>query len=151
MSKQLEFFLAEIDREKTKAAVESALERYRYFLLSESVEMTPRVTASYSIEPPVYTNQFHSATEDLAIRNVDLDNQRRQYIKQMVVAVNRLGHMERAVLIQRYMTEEDVYDYEVYNELGMSERKYYRLKSRAFYKLAFALRLEVYREVVSSS
>jgi ArpU family phage transcriptional regulator len=151
MSKQLEFFLAEIDREKTKAAVESALEKYQYFLLSEPLEMAPKITASYSIMPPAFTNQFHSSTEEMAIRKVDFDDQRRKYIKRVASAVNRLGHMERAVLTQRYMTGEDVYDYEVYNELGMSERKYYRLKSRAFYKLAFALHLEVYREAVSSS
>ncbi|KIV71322.1 Phage-related protein [Bacillus mycoides] len=32
----------------------------------------------------------------------------------------------------------------VYNDIGMSERTYRRNKSNAFYKLAFALRLEVY-------
>ena len=36
--------------------------------------------------------------------------------------------------------------YELYNEMGMSESKYYRIKSRAFYKLAFALRIEVYKQ-----
>jgi ArpU family phage transcriptional regulator len=102
MSKQLEFFLAEIDREKTKAAVESALERYRYFLLSESIEMTPKVTASYSIESAAFTNEFHSATEELAIRNVDLDRQRRAYIKRVIGAVNRLGYMEKDIYTSVY-------------------------------------------------
>ena len=32
----------------------------------------------------------------------------------------------------------------IYNDIGMSERTYRRNKSNAFYKLAFALRLEVY-------
>ena len=32
----------------------------------------------------------------------------------------------------------------IYNEIGMAERTYRRWKSRAFYNLAFALRLEVY-------
>ncbi|PYE95087.1 hypothetical protein ATL10_1004121 [Bacillus sp. 196mf] len=32
----------------------------------------------------------------------------------------------------------------VYNEIGMSKRTYRRWKSKAFYKLAFALGLEVY-------
>jgi len=38
-----------------------------------------------------------------------------------------------------------MYDYELYNEMGMSESKYYRLKARTFYKLAFILRIEVYK------
>jgi hypothetical protein len=37
-----------------------------------------------------------------------------------------------------------MYDYELYNEMGMSESKYYWLKVRAFYKLEFILRIEVY-------
>lgn len=34
----------------------------------------------------------------------------------------------------------------VYNEIGMSERTYRRHNSNAFFKLAFALRLEVYEK-----
>nr|WP_309505639.1 hypothetical protein [Anoxybacillus caldiproteolyticus] len=44
------------------------------------------------------------------------------------------------------MTEDDVYDDEVYNEMGMSESKDYRLRASALYKLAFILRIEVYKE-----
>ncbi|WP_181536801.1 ArpU family phage packaging/lysis transcriptional regulator [[Anoxybacillus] calidus] len=43
------------------------------------------------------------------------------------------------------MTEDDVYDYEICNDLGMSERKYYCIKSRVFYKPAFVLKIEVYK------
>jgi ArpU family phage transcriptional regulator len=62
------------------------------------------------------------------------------------MAVNRLGYKERAILIRRYMTEDSMFDYEVYCELNMSERTYHRYKSKAFYRLAFALKLEVYEE-----
>ncbi len=34
--------------------------------------------------------------------------------------------------------------FNTHNEIGMSERTYRRWKSKAFYKLAFALGLEVY-------
>jgi ArpU family phage transcriptional regulator len=90
----------------------------------------------------------------MAISNADYERERSEYIKRVAMAVNRLGYWERAILIRRYMTEDDVYDYEIYNDFGMSERKYYRIKSRAFYKLAFALKIEVYKkeesEVISS-
>lgn len=42
--------------------------------------------------------------------------------------------------------DEEIFDYMVYNKIGMSERTYRRNKSNAFYKLAFALRLEVYEQ-----
>ncbi|NMH72798.1 hypothetical protein HF078_06920 [Bacillus sp. RO2] len=48
-------------------------------------------------------------------------------------------------MIRRYLEEDEVFDYEIYNELGMSERRYYRFKGRIFYKLAFILRIELYK------
>jgi ArpU family phage transcriptional regulator len=147
MEKQLEFILPEIDRDATKKAVEAALEKYRIFLLTLRLDQMPKVTQQYSLDvPPSNTNKFHSSTEEMAIRNADYERERSEYIKRIALAVNRLGYWERAIIIQRYMTEdEDVFDYEVYNNLGMSERKYYRIKSRAFYKLAFALKIEKYK------
>ncbi|MBY6269489.1 ArpU family phage packaging/lysis transcriptional regulator [Parageobacillus thermoglucosidasius] len=154
MEKQLEFVLPEIDRDATKKAVEAALEKYRIFLLTHSLDKLPKVTQQYSLVPPSNTNKFHSSTEEMAISNADYERERSEYIKRIAMAVNRLGYWERAILIRRYMTENDVYDYEIYNDFGMSERKYYRIKSRAFYKLAFALKIEVYKkeesEVISS-
>ncbi|AXM88477.1 MULTISPECIES: ArpU family phage packaging/lysis transcriptional regulator [unclassified Anoxybacillus] len=145
MEKKLEFMLPEIDRVATKKAVEAALEKYRIYLLTLRLDQLPKVTQSYSLVSAA-TNQIHSSTENIAIRNVDYEWEREEYIRRVINVVNRLSKWERAIIIQRYMSEEDVYDYEVYNELGMSERKYYRLKSRAFYKLAFALRIEVYKK-----
>lgn len=146
MKEQIEFQLAAIDREETKKRVEGALEKYRIMLLSQDMNQLPAVTQNFSLVPPSNTNKFHSSTEDAAIRNVDFEKERSEYIKRISLAVNRLGYKERAILIRRYMTEEDLYDYQVYNELHMSERTYHRHKSKAFYKLAFALKLEVYED-----
>jgi ArpU family phage transcriptional regulator len=143
---QMSFKLPKIDREATKDAVEEALEKYRMYLLLETEEQLPKVTSTYSLTPPSNTNVNHSSTENAAVSNVDFERQRRQYLKVIQKAVNRLGYFERAILIQRYMTCDDVYDYEVFNDLGMSERKYYRLKGRTFYKLAFMLKIEIYQE-----
>lgn len=47
----------------------------------------------------------------------------------------------------KYLGEEELFDYEVYNELGMSEAYYHKkFKPRIFYNLAFALRVEVYKK-----
>ncbi|MCL6571717.1 MAG: ArpU family transcriptional regulator [Bacillus sp. (in: Bacteria)] len=147
MGNQLDFKLPSINRDLTKKAVETALEKYRILLLTQTNENLPKMTQTYSIIPPSNTNKFHSSTEDVAIRNTDLESERNEYLKRVGLAVNRLGHWERAVIIKRYMKPDDAYDYEVYNEIGFSERKYYRLKSRAFYKLAFTLKIEVYEDV----
>ncbi|WP_338754269.1 ArpU family phage packaging/lysis transcriptional regulator [Bacillus sp. FJAT-52991] len=124
MSKQLDLFLAEIDREATKAAVESELNKYRFLLLTTTDDMTPKITPEYSMVPPSPNNSFHSTTEDIAIKRADMEVHRSKFIKRIAMAVNRLGYMERSIIVSRYMKEDDVYDYEVYNQLGMSESKY---------------------------
>lgn len=146
VTKQMSFKLPKIDREATKEAVVSAFEKYRMYLLDEPEEKLPKVTATFSLTPPSNTNENHSSTEDAAVSNVDSERERRQYLKRVQRSVNRLKYSERAILIQRYMTFEDAYDYEIFNDLGMSERTYYRIKGKAFYKIAFMLKLEVFQE-----
>ncbi|MFE4525427.1 ArpU family phage packaging/lysis transcriptional regulator [Cytobacillus firmus] len=150
MSGQLDFQLAVINREETKRKVEAVLEKYRILLLTQELNQLPKVTQNFSIELQTYTNQFHSSTEDAAIKNVEFERERSEFIRRVSMAVNRLGYKERSILIRRYMTETDVYDYQVYSELHMSERTYHRYKSKAFYNLAFALRLEIYEDQVVS-
>lgn len=143
--KQLSF-LRDVDGEKTKEAVEAALEKYRMYMLTVPDEYLPRVTQTYSLVPPSNTNAFHSSTESAAIKKADFERERDEYIERIRRAVNRLNKTERELIIKRYLSNEEMYDYELYNEMGMSESKYYRLKARAFYKLAFILRIEVYKE-----
>lgn len=145
MGKQLSFMLPEIDREKTKEAVEAALEKYRFYLLTVPDEKLPMVTATYSLVPPANTNAFHSSTEDAAIDKVDFERERDQYLERIIRGVNRLSKLEREIIYKRYLEDEETFDYEIYNEIGLSERRYYRLKARIFYKLAFLLRIEVYK------
>jgi ArpU family phage transcriptional regulator len=141
------FLLPEIDRKKTKSAVEEKLEKYRLYLLSVPDERAPKVTSTYSLVPPTNTNLFHSSTEDAAINNVDLERKKESYIEWVRRGINRLKYKEREIIIRRYFSDDEMYDYELYNEMGMSERKFYRLKARAFYSLAFALKIEVYEEL----
>lgn len=143
---QLQFNLPEIDRDKTKAAVEKALETYRLFSLQVSLDRLPSITASYSLAPAA-SNLPSSSTEQAAIANVEYEQKRVKYITWIANAVNRISKIERAIIYKRYLQDNELFDYQIYRELNMSERNYYRLKSRVFYKLAFALKIEVYKEV----
>jgi ArpU family phage transcriptional regulator len=145
LDKQITFMLPEIDREKTKAAVESALEKYRFFLLTVPEDKLPKVTATYSLVPPSFSNEFHSSTEQTAIDRIELDLARNRHIDWVLRGVNRLSKLEREIIYKRYLEEDEVFDYEIYNEIGMSERRYYRFKARMFYKLAFILKIEEYK------
>ena len=143
---QLTFKLPEIDRNATRSAVESELEKYQMYLLMDAEEYEPKITSSFKLVPSAPSNQFHSSTEETAIKRLDLEKKRKDFLLRVQRAVNRLAYQERSLIVKRYLSNDDVYDYEVYNELGFSERKYYRIKARAFYKLAFILRIEVYLE-----
>lgn len=141
---QLQFNLPEIDRDKTKLAVEKALETYRYYSLQVSLERLPSITASYSLAL-AGSSLPSSSTENAAIANVDFEEQRLKYINWIANAVNRMTKLERKIIYKRYLEDTEMFDYQIYAELNMSERNYYRLKSRLFYKLAFALKIEVYK------
>lgn len=141
---QMTFNLPEIDREKTKMAVEKALEMYRMYSLQVSLDRMPSITASYSLAPAA-SNLPSSSTENAAIANIDYEQKRVKYINWIVSAVNRLSKTERAIIYKRYLQDDEMFDYQIYRDLNMSERNYYRIKSRMFYKLAFALKIEVYK------
>lgn len=145
MGKQLSF-LRDTDGEKTKEAVEAELERYRICMLTVPDELMPKVTQTYSIVPPSNTNAFHSTTESIAIERADSNRERDEFMERIRKAVNRLSMRERELIFKRYMTIEDVYDYDVYNEMGFSETTYYRVREKAFYKLAFSLKKVVYKD-----
>ncbi|KFF56404.1 ArpU family transcriptional regulator [Bacillus subtilis] len=129
---QLTLNIPQIDEEATKSKAEKLLDQYRLYLLQVPDNFLPKVTPTYSIVPPSITNEFHSSTERI---------QR---------AVNRLSQRERQIIVMLYMQPEEMYDYEVYAEMGLSQRSYYRIKAKAFYRLAFALREEVYKKGAAS-
>lgn len=147
---QLTLNLPQIDEEATKARVEQLLNQYRLYLLQVPDDFLPKVTSTYSIVPPSITNEFHSSTEDVALKRLDWEIQRDKFLKKIQRAVNRLSQRERQIIVMLYMQLEEMYDYEVYAEMGMSQRSYYRVKAKALYRLAFALREEVYKKGAAS-
>ncbi|MFC7799327.1 ArpU family phage packaging/lysis transcriptional regulator [Bacillus subtilis] len=142
---QMTLNLPQIDEEATKAKAEQLLDQYRLYLLQVPDDFLPKITPAYSIVPPSITNEFHSSTEDAALKRLDWEIQRDKFLKRIQRAVNRLTQRERQIIVMLYMQPEEMCDYEVYTEMNMSHRNYYRVKAKAFYRLAFALREEVYK------
>ncbi len=138
--------IPQIDDEKTKAKMERMLEKYKMLRLQMPENFLPKITTTYTITPPSFSNQFHSSTEDAAIKKIDWEIQRYQFMKRIQHAINRLTQKERRILVMLYMQDEEMFDYEIYAEMGLSQRNYYRVKNKAYYRLAFALREEVYKQ-----
>ncbi|MCP9299783.1 ArpU family phage packaging/lysis transcriptional regulator [Bacillus halotolerans] len=147
---QLTLNIPQIDEEATKLKAEKLLDQYRLYLLQVPDDFLPKVTPTYSIVPPSITNEFHSSTEETALKRLEWEIQRDKFLKRIQRAVNRLSKRERQIIVMLYMKLEEMYDYEVYAEMGLSQRSYYRVKAKALYRLAFALREEVYKKGAAS-
>lgn len=133
-----------INEEETKENVEEALVKYREFMFSVSEEKLPKVTATYSLVSAAPSNLFNSTTESVAIDRVHLEQIKESHINWIRKGVNRLNAREREIIIKRYLIDDMMYDYQIYTEMNLSERQYYRMKSKAFFKLAAALKIESY-------
>ncbi|MEC1628648.1 ArpU family phage packaging/lysis transcriptional regulator [Bacillus paranthracis] len=145
-------FLSKIDRTATQEKLEGLLEEVRIYKQFGMVREEMKVTPSYEVRYHGPTNTVGNPLEDVALENIKR-SEREQYLKNMSFFIDqflsrlgngRAGKIQRDIINKRYLEEEDICDYMIYNEIGMAERTYRRWKSRAFYNLAFALRLEVY-------
>lgn len=140
------FTLPELDRKKTQAAVEAALEKYRLYKTITFDEREASVTAGYSDMPRSYTGTTTDQTAQIATHNVDVPNMRRAYCERLEKVVKRLHPKERVIIEARYMREEYVRDYAVYNHIcnpPMSDKTYDKYRRNAFYKIALAMDIAV--------
>ncbi|PEJ49489.1 ArpU family transcriptional regulator [Bacillus wiedmannii] len=140
-------FLPKIDRKATQNRLEEILENVRIYRQFGMIRHEMKVTVSSEVRYHGPTNIVGKPAEDIALANVAM-SEREVKLKrlsfQIDKALSRFSKNQRDIIVKRYLEDEEVFDYMVYNEIGMSERTYRRNKSNAFYKLAFALRLEVY-------
>lgn len=134
----------EIDRDATRAAVEERLESARIYKQIGFVRRGMKNTASWEPREHGATNAISKPAEDVATWNVDKEEELQERYEQVTRAVDRLNRTEKQIIEKRYLSEEDAFDYNVYSDMNLSERNYYRIKSGAIYKIAFALRLERY-------
>lgn len=142
--KSFNFHLPRINRKATKEAVEKELSKLQYTLLTLSESHQPKVTSSLKLVPVKSNGQFHSSTEDTAIKNLEEKEDKIEFINHMLEMINRLSDLERKIIVKEYMGDDYKFNYEIYNELFISKAYYYRLKGRAFYNIALMLKKEVY-------
>lgn len=138
--------LPEIDREATKRNVEKVLEQTRIFRQIGFVRRDIKNTPLYEYRFHGPTNRTSDPAGDTASWNIDNEHKLIILVERVQEAVERLPNPEKEIIKLRYLNDEEIYDYTIYNDLNYSESKYYRIKARAFYRLAFALRLTVFKE-----
>ncbi|MEK3866362.1 ArpU family phage packaging/lysis transcriptional regulator [Paenibacillus sp. FSL H7-0716] len=140
---QLAFDILPIDEKETRRRVEEYLETVRVYRHIGFVRRQAALTASPEPRYHGSTNATSRTTENIAVWNTDRAVQLEKQSKLLDLAMGRLKKAEREIIQLRYLEHEDEYDSILCGELGMSDRKYRRVKSRAIYILACALSIEV--------
>lgn len=135
-----------LDENETWSRVEDRLESAMLYKRFGFIRREAKVTATYSDMPRSCTNVTSDQTGDLSTYNVDREEKLQREYEQVMLAVGQLSDTQREIIELHYLTDEGVTDINVYVEMGMPERSYYLAKSKAMHRLAFALRLEVYKE-----
>jgi ArpU family phage transcriptional regulator len=139
--------LPKLNRAATMKRVKEALDLARDFIrMGFHPKWEADTTASYSLTPKSVTNKFFSTTENAAIKNADIERMRTEHVRKVFEAVSRLSKKERDLIHTRWFGDDDKTDIETYIELDMTHATYYRIRARAFFKLAYALKLEVYEK-----
>ncbi|MDG0056974.1 transcriptional regulator [Paenibacillus sp. P2(2022)] len=144
---QIAFPGMEIDEDATFLRVEGALEKAAIYKRLGFVRKEIKNTATYEYQPSQRTNVISKPAETAAIANVDGSDRLKKTHDQVMKAIDRLRNAHQRIITTRYLESDDVLDVNVWLELNLAERTYYRLKREAMSELAYALGLEVKKEV----
>lgn len=124
---QLAFINTTLSREAKREA-EKLMSRYKMFeaiMESKKVDLEPKMVASYQVSESQRGNQFYSEPEKIALAEIEIDEYARM-IKKLDLVYDSLRPVQKKIWEQRYLLGR--YDTEVYNDLEIPDRTYYRLK-----------------------
>jgi len=144
--------LKNIDGRATQEAVEKVFRQYRTYMLTTSDDLMPTITTRYTLEMPNFSNAVSSKVENAAVEIASFSGEYLKFMNWFNRGFNKLNKMERQLITLSYLEEDPRHNYEVYREMNVSERTFYRMRNKAFHKLAISLGVEVYvdEEVMTS-
>lgn len=138
--------MMEINLEKTRRNVEEKLETARIYKHLGAIRKEVRVTSNPEPRYHGVTNAVSSTTEKTAVWNADLEERMRTAYEDVERAVGTLPDKQQDIIRLRYLNGlEGELDYNVCEQVHLSERTYRRVKVKAIINLALALRLEEWK------
>jgi ArpU family phage transcriptional regulator len=111
-----------------KRQAEKLISRYNMFkaiIESRSMDLEPKLTVNYQTSESQRGNQFHSETEKLALTEVEISDYVRT-VKKLDLVYDSLRPLQQQIWEHRYLL--DRLDSDVYDDLNIPYRTYYRLK-----------------------
>ncbi len=103
----------------------SSYKNIEAILESRKLDISPKMVVNYQASESQRGNQFHSETEKLALAKVDIDEYTRTKRKLDLVYYS-LKPTQQSIWDQKFLMGR--YDVDVYEDLGIPDRTYYRLK-----------------------
>jgi len=140
---QIAFPNTKIDEQATFERVEHALETASIYKRLGFVRKEIRNTPVYEYRASGHTNEISKPVENAAVFNVDGADWLKRTHDRVMDAVERLKSPHQSIIRTRFLEEPQPVDQNVWEELQLSERTYYRIKREAMSELAYMLRLEV--------
>lgn len=124
---QLSFLELKLSKEAKRKA-EKLMSRYKMLeaiIESKKMDLEPKMVSSYSGNESQRGNQFYSEPEKLALTEMEIEEYRRTLAKLKLV-YNSLKPIQQQIWDNRYVLDRT--DTDIYNELNITDTKYYRLK-----------------------
>lgn len=137
---QLAFFDTNISK-KAKRQAEKYMSNYRMIeaiLESKKLELETTMTTNYVSSESQRDNQFHSETERIVLVQMEIEEYSISKRK-LDLIYSSLKPQQREIWERRYINGQ--FDTVVYNDLGIPDRTYYRLKREMVAAIAEAFRL----------
>jgi ArpU family phage transcriptional regulator len=107
---------------------EKLIGRYKMFeaiLESKKMDLEPKMIAGYQGNTSQRNNQFYSETEKIALTEIEIEEYGRA-LKKLNLVYDSLKPIQKNIWEQRYLLGQ--FDVDVYNDLKIPDRTYYRLK-----------------------
>lgn len=98
-----------------------------------------KVTATYSLMPRTFSNQFHSSVEDKVLKKLE-------YLEWVEHGVNKMSNAyEKQVIVEGYLGKEKHNWIKMSEMFHLNKTDYYILRNKALLSFAIALHKEVYK------
>lgn len=137
---QLAFLNTTLTKEVRRKA-EKLMGRYKMLdaiIESRKLDLEPKMTVNYQASESQRGNQFHSDTEKLALNEIEIEDLVRTKRKLSLV-YDKLKPVQQRIWDERYVIGR--LDIDVYMDLGIPDRTYYRLKREMIADVAEAFNL----------
>lgn len=124
----------QLNKHKTKQNAHKVLSSYRHLAIMADAEYAPKMTQELTFDIKGTGGKVASAVENAVIQKVSSQ----QELEKIAQAINKLKTESRLLLYDRYLCRDEITDVQIYRNMHVSERTFYRKLAVAQLEFAMA-------------